>query len=120
MKRVSSHSHTGPACNSLGAHGQIVPWTEFEQHKLVDYGVFNAGFKGVTLIEVERPYKEIRLCEVRRRALTTQFDSCLRSARRSSIVPEKTRVFGGEPRFFTSWNRIASWLRRMDGLRSAA
>lgn len=57
MKRVNCHSHTGPVCNSLGAHGLIVPWTEFEQHKLVDYGVLNAGFKGVTLIEVKRLYE---------------------------------------------------------------
>jgi len=32
------------------------------------------------------------------RAVTTRFDSCWRWARRSSIGPEKTRVFRGEPR----------------------
>jgi hypothetical protein len=46
------------------ADGLIVPWSEFEQHKLVYYGLLNAGFKGVTLVEGERLYEEVRLCQV--------------------------------------------------------
>ena len=48
------------------AEGLIVPWSEFEQHKLVYYGLLNAGFKGVTLIEGKRRYEEVRLCQVGR------------------------------------------------------
>jgi hypothetical protein len=46
------------------ADGLIVRWSEVEQHKLVYYGLLNAGFKGVTLIDGERLYEEVRLCQV--------------------------------------------------------
>jgi hypothetical protein len=41
-----------------------VRWSEFEEHKLVYYGLLNAGFNGVTFIDGERLYEEVRLCQV--------------------------------------------------------
>ena len=48
------------------ADGRIVPWSEVEQHKLAYYGLLNAGFNGVTFIEGERHYENVRLCQVDR------------------------------------------------------
>ena len=48
----------------IPADGWIVPWSEFEEHKLVYYGLLNAGFNGVTVIEGERLYEEVRLCQI--------------------------------------------------------
>ena len=43
------------------ADGLIVSWYEVEQHMLVYYGLLNAGFTGVTFIEGERVYENVRL-----------------------------------------------------------
>ena len=48
------------------AAGLIVPWSEVEQHKLVYYGLLNAGFKGVSLIDGDRLYENVRLCQMDR------------------------------------------------------
>lgn len=48
------------------ADGLIVSWSEVEQHKLVYYGLLNAGFKGVTFIDGERLYENVRLCQMDR------------------------------------------------------
>jgi hypothetical protein len=46
------------------ADGLIVSWSEVEQHKLVYYGLLNAGFNGVTFIDGERLYENVRLCQM--------------------------------------------------------
>ena len=46
------------------ADGLSVPWSEFEQHKLVYYGLLNAGFNGVTFFDGERLYENVRLCQM--------------------------------------------------------
>ena len=48
------------------ADGLIVSWSEVEQHKLVYYGLLNAGFNGVTVIDGERLYENVRLCQMDR------------------------------------------------------
>ena len=145
------------------ADGLIVPWSEVEQHKLVYYGLLNAGFKGrdphrrgaslrgrsasarwtrtgpiaalrssvARAVSVKARSSTVapsaainitfepNLVEVRRRALTDDSISILRSARRSSTVPEKTRVLVVS-QIFASWNRIGEWLRRLEALRGVA
>ena len=46
------------------ADGLIVSWSDVERHKLVYYGLLNAGFKGVTFIDGERLYENVRLCQM--------------------------------------------------------
>jgi hypothetical protein len=45
------------------ADGLIVPGSDLEKHKLVYYGLLNAGFNGVTFIDGERLYENVRLCQ---------------------------------------------------------
>lgn len=48
----------------IPADGVIIPWPEFERHKLVYYGLLNASPNGVTAIDGERVYENVRLCQV--------------------------------------------------------
>jgi hypothetical protein len=44
--------------------GATIPWSEIERHKLVYFGLRNAGYKGLTMIDGERIYESVRLCQV--------------------------------------------------------
>jgi hypothetical protein len=57
-------SDLGVRLVDVPADGLVVPWSNFEQHRQVYYGLLNAGFNGVTLIEGERLYQEGRICQV--------------------------------------------------------
>jgi hypothetical protein len=46
------------------AGGLTVAWSEVEQHKLVYYGLLSAGVNGVTIIDGDRVYEAVRLCQV--------------------------------------------------------
>jgi hypothetical protein len=48
----------------VSAEGLIVPWSEVQRHKLVYYALLNAGFNGTTLIEGDRLYERVRICQV--------------------------------------------------------
>lgn len=46
------------------ADGLIVPSTEVERHRLVYYGLLNAGFEGLTIIDGDRTYDGVRVCQI--------------------------------------------------------
>jgi hypothetical protein len=46
------------------ADGLIVPWSDVEPHKLIYYGLLNAGFNGTTFIDGDRLYERVRLCQM--------------------------------------------------------
>ena len=54
----------GVRLGDVPAGGVTLAWSEFEQHKLVYYGLLNAGFKGVTVIDGDRVYEAVRICQV--------------------------------------------------------
>jgi hypothetical protein len=44
--------------------GATIPWSEIERHKLVYFGLRNAGYIGLTVIDGDRIYEKVRLCQV--------------------------------------------------------
>jgi hypothetical protein len=54
----------GVRLEDVPAGGLTVAWSEFERHKLVYYGLLNAGVNGLTVIDGDRVYDAVRLCQV--------------------------------------------------------
>ena len=44
--------------------GLAIPWSEVERHKLVYYALLNARFKGLGVIDGDRLYDAVRLCQI--------------------------------------------------------
>ena len=52
--------------------GLAIPWSEVERHKLVYYALMNARFKGLSLIDGDRLFEGVRLCQIE----PAGFNSC--------------------------------------------
>ena len=56
----------------IPSDGLAIPWSEVERHKLVYYALMNGRSKGLTLIDGDRLFEGVRLCQIE----PAGFNSC--------------------------------------------
>jgi hypothetical protein len=57
-------SHLPTRLATVAAGGRVIPWSEIAQHKAIYYALLRAGTQGLTLVEGDRVFEQVRLCQI--------------------------------------------------------